>query len=372
MAITLFDEDDDELVDDVDEEGVVAPVAQGLTYFGTDFDVHGIVRRLENRDVTVPTFDPKQPVTASGIQGFQRRFVWRKPQMDRFIESLLLGYPVPGIFLVEEPNKTLLVLDGQQRLRTLLAFYSDNYNQNPFKLENVDDDLKGKTYDSLSDEARRALDNTFIHATIVRPEPGRDGHGAVYQLFERLNTGGTNLQPQEIRVALFHGRFVDLLRDLNESADWRRLYGKRSERLKDQELILRFFALLNNRHAYERPLKIFLNDYLSDHQDDSARACKSNRDRFLSTCELINKALGPAAFRVRRNLNAALADAIMVGLAERLANRSTVPSAAGVRRAHADLISDAAFILTITASTADEETVAVRLQKAIDAFASLR
>ena len=100
-------------VDDVDEREVSAQHAASLTYFGTDFDVHGLVRRLENDDITIPTFDPNQP-TDSGIEGFQRRFVWRKPQMDRFIESLLLGYPVPGIFLVQQPNKRMLVLDGQQ------------------------------------------------------------------------------------------------------------------------------------------------------------------------------------------------------------------------------------------------------------------
>jgi hypothetical protein len=62
--------------------------------------------------------------TGSDVEGFQRRFVWKKFKMDRFVESLLLGYPVPAIFLVQQPNKKMLVLDGQQRLRTLQYFFS--------------------------------------------------------------------------------------------------------------------------------------------------------------------------------------------------------------------------------------------------------
>ena len=312
------EEAEEEVVEDVDESKIVAPQATPLTYFGSDFDVHGLVRRLEIQDILVPTFDPEQP-TDSGLAGFQRRFVWRKPQMDRFIESLLLGYPVPGIFFVEEPSKRLLVLDGQQRLRTLLAFYRNSFRENPYALENVDKDFYGLSYPKLTQETRRLLDNTFIHATIIRNDASEEGYKSIYQLFERLNTGGTNLQPQEIRVALFHGRFVDLLRGLNEYPAWRRLYGNRSERFKDQELILRFFALHHDRAYYYRPLKIFLNDYLNRHQNDDADACTEDRLLFEQTCDAILSGIGPSAFRLTRNLNAAMVDAVMIGVADRLA-----------------------------------------------------
>src|SRR5262249_1456418 len=150
---------------------------------------------------------------------------------------LLLGYPVPGIFLVQQADKKLLVLDGQQRLRTLQAFLGHG-----FMLEDVADQFKGIRYDTLSAEDRRTLDNTFITGTIVKYDPSQGGDDAVYQVFERLNTGGANLMPHEIRVALYNGDFVKLLRKLNGNSDWRALYGTPSNRLKDQELILRFAA----------------------------------------------------------------------------------------------------------------------------------
>jgi Protein of unknown function DUF262 len=110
--------------DSADEESLeTIPELEPLTYFGTDFDVHGLVRRLNAKHIVVPSFDPVID-SLSDVAGFQRKFVWKKTQMDRFIESLLLGFPIPGIFLVQQPDKSLLVLDGQQRLTTLQRFYA--------------------------------------------------------------------------------------------------------------------------------------------------------------------------------------------------------------------------------------------------------
>lgn len=291
--------------------------------------------------------------------------------MDRFIESLLLGYPVPGIFLVEEPKRRLLVLDGQQRLRTLLAFYRNSYRDNPYRLENLEDELKGLTYETLSVEQRRTLDNTFIHATVVRHDPSHKGYRAVYQLFERLNTGGTNLQPQEIRVALFHGPYVQLLRELNDLQAWRSLYGVRSQRLKDQELILRVLAFIHRRDEYKRPLKVFLNDFLEAFQDASTDQCDQDRQLFTATCSAVLDSIGPRAFRHRRNLNAALLDAVMVGVASRL-QRGSIAAPDELEAAYESLMSNEDFLGAITAATADEESVILRLDTAVSSFSGVR
>jgi hypothetical protein len=104
----------EEDLEDVNESAEALTTGAPLTYFGTDFDVHGLVRRLNQGEIIVPNFDPDVP-TGSGVEGFQRRFVWQRYQMDRFVESILLEYPVPEIFLVQQPDKKMLVLDGQQR-----------------------------------------------------------------------------------------------------------------------------------------------------------------------------------------------------------------------------------------------------------------
>jgi Protein of unknown function DUF262 len=107
----------DEAVDDLDELSEILPTAFSITSYGADCPVDGLVKRIEDGDIVIPLFR-MQPEEGQTTVGFQREFVWKKSQADRFIESLLLGLPVPGIFLVKEPNGKFLVLDGQQRLRT--------------------------------------------------------------------------------------------------------------------------------------------------------------------------------------------------------------------------------------------------------------
>ena len=88
--------------------------------------------------------------------------------MDKFIELAVLGLPVPGVFLVRERSNRLLVLDGQQRLRTLRSFYKGLYNDRTYRLQYVQEPFAGKTYAELDDEDRRRLDDSIIHATVLR------------------------------------------------------------------------------------------------------------------------------------------------------------------------------------------------------------
>lgn len=356
---------------DVDERAETIPETEPIDFFGTDFDVHGLVRRLDTGDILIPSFDP--PVEEGvDLAGFQRRFVWRKYQMDRFIESLLLGYPVPGIFLVQQPDKKLLVLDGQQRLRTLQAYYHGRLGKDRvFKLENVSRAFKGAAYDELSPEDRRSLDNAFIRATVVKYDPDDEGGAeSIYQLFERLNTGGTNLYPQEIRVALYNGGLVDLLRELNSERAWRELYGSVSERLKDQELILRFIAFYTSADEYERPLKRFLNEFLRSHRNLEGLDSGQIRRIFDETCETVERAIGRRAFRPTKQINAALVDSLMVGVARRLA-KGPVTAPAELELRYDELVGDESFQNSIARATADEERVATRLGRATAAFSDV-
>jgi hypothetical protein len=360
----------DEAVLDINEREETFPQAHEITYFGTDFDVHGLVRRLNQGDIVVPSFDPSE-MPGVDLAGFQRGFVWQKYQMDRFIESLLLGYPVPGIFLVQQSDRKLLVLDGQQRLKTLQAYYKGRIGKEAvFKLESVSDYLKDLAYEDLDSEQRRVLDDTFIHATIVKYDSAAGGDEAVYQVFERLNAGGTNLYPHEIRVALYHGELVSFIRDLNQTDHWRHLYGSPSPRLKDQELILRFISLFLNFSSYKRPLKGFLNAFLKDHQNMQGLNKTQLKHIFEETCSAIHEGLGKNAFRPKAQINAALVDSLMCGIAHRLSNRPFA-SLNELKPAYDQLISNDEFISSIARATADEDRVQKRLALAKAAFLEL-
>ena len=121
----------------------------------------------------------------------------------------------------------------------------------------------GKTYKTLNADDRRRLDNSILHAIVVRQDEPTEDQSSIYLIFERLNSGGTILQPQEIRVALYNGSFVQVLNSLNDNPDWRTLYGRKSSRLKDIELILRFFGLYFHAGSYRAPMKAFLNRYMA-------------------------------------------------------------------------------------------------------------
>jgi hypothetical protein len=361
---------DPELLDDVDLEQLdeAYPDAQPISYTGTDFDVEGLVRRLSRNDILIPTFGHGDDTVETA--GFQRDFVWRKPQMDRFIESLLLGYPVPGIFLVQQRDKRYLVLDGQQRLRTLAHFYEGTFGQRVFSLANVADTYKGLTYKTLDPALRRTLDNTFIQAIVVQTDGSPTSLESVYQIFERLNAGGTQLTAHEIRVALYAGPLIDFLAGLNADEHWRALFGPTSPRLRDQELIMRIVALYSTPGSYRRPLKRFLNEFAGLHRDGTTIGLGAAESTFRPACALLSSAIGPSAFRfASRQVNVALTEAVVVGLMRRIDTRST-PTPAGLQAALDQLLKDESFVEAVTRATADEERVRSRLALSTAAFAT--
>jgi hypothetical protein len=355
---------------DFEELEATDPHPEPVSYSGTDFDVDGLVRRLERGDILIPTFGGDADLETAG---FQRRFVWNRPQMDRFIESLLLGYPIPGIFLVQQADKRYLVLDGQQRLRTLAAFYEGVHGGKEFALSNVGESFKGLTYRSLAEPQRRTLDNTFLQATIVKTDGSSESLDAVYQVFERLNAGGTQLTAHEIRVALYAGPFVEFMTSLNESSDWRALYGPLSPRLRDQELVLRAIALYISPGTYRRPLKKYLNDFVAHHRGLIDFPLDVVHERFQVAVSLLNDPAGPGQAALRsgsRQVNAALAEAVLVGLFRRL-DAGNQPTAPAVKAAIEELHRNEDLQPAISRATADEEAVRTRLAIATRIFAGV-
>jgi hypothetical protein len=354
---------EDEGYEDLDEREEIIPQHYGITSYGADFPVDGLVKRMENRDIVVPTFDPGVGDDELGVVGFQRDFVWSKSQADRFIESLLLGFPVPGIFLVQGSENVFLVLDGQQRLKTLQSFYKGVFRDRTFRLQYVQEDFRGLGYDDLDTDSRRRLDNSIIHATVVRQEVPSEDQSGIYKIFERLNTGGTLLQPQEIRVALFNGPLIRLLRELNEDEHWRAMCGNRSKRLKDQELILRFLAFRSRADRYKAPMKEFLNEYTGWNIDLKHESKNDLESVFHSTTAMIHEQFGDSAFRLVRAVNAAVVDSLMTVVGEGIASQS-LRSSASLQGAYDKLLADPEYRGAVERATAREENVALRLARA--------
>jgi hypothetical protein len=354
---------DDERQAAIESEGE----AEAVSYQGTDFDAEGLVRRLNREDIVIPSFGHGDDDVE--LAAFQRSFVWTRPQMDRFIESLLLGFPVPGIMLVQQSDKRYLVLDGQQRLRTLQAFYNGIHRKREFALENVAEEFKGLTYKALDPSQRRVLDNSFIQATIVKTDGTAESRESVYQIFERLNSGGTQLTPHEIRIALYPGPFVDFLGELNEIESWRNIYGSLSPRVRDHELLLRVVALYVSSEEYFRPLKRFLNSFLGRHRSLDKLPANDLRHHFTKAIAALDEAGAREYLRPpRARLNVATFDAVMIGAMRRVAATGELYSEE-VQAALDKLRADREFTEATSTQTDTQENVRNRLRIATAAFA---
>ena len=134
------------------------------------------------------------------IPDFQRDYVWSKNDASKFIESLLLGLPVPGIFLYKEADsQTHLVIDGQQRRKSLQKYYKGLFGSQVFKLSGLKSKWNGKSYEELDEDDQTRLDDAIIHVTIFKQDTPTNNMDSVYEVYERINTGGMRLSPQEIR-----------------------------------------------------------------------------------------------------------------------------------------------------------------------------
>lgn len=360
----LTEKEEQQVVDEAVNDPAVATVQYDISSYGADYDVEGLVKRLDRDDILVPTF--------------QRNYVWNIKEASRFIESLLLGLPIPAIFLVREKNSNkLLVIDGQQRLKTLQFFYNGVFNPTgeegkgqPFKLVSVQPRFEGLTYKTLDERDRIKLNDSIIHAIIVKQESPKDDDTSVYHIFERLNSQGRSLTPQEIRTAIDHGPFIDMVKALNEYENWRNIFGPKNSRLKDQELILRFIALYFEGSNYKRPMNEFLNRFTNDHRDPGNTFIIEAHSLFKSTIDIVWESIGKNAFRPIGSLNAAVFDSVMVGIARRLHN-GPIEHLEKVREAYQELLADAEYFKLISRSTSDESNVDSRLQLSTQRFAEV-
>lgn len=334
-----------------------------ISSFGADYTVDGLIKRLEKKQIIVPQF--------------QRRYVWDIKKASRFIESLIIGLPVPGIFLSRDSvddgeqgtsgsNVHHLIIDGQQRLLSLQQYYKGVFGEKKFRLTGVCDELNGKSYDELSPDDQGRLDDAIIHATIIKQDAPDKDNSSIYMVFERLNTGGMLLQPQEIRACIYHGDFNNLLNELIQVPAWRAIFKKENPRMKEQELILRFFALFFKHNEYRKGLKHLLNSFMNDNRDLKLYNKVDLTNLFTKSITLLFEAKGMELFRRGTAVNAALFDSIMIGVAKRLQEANM--TAEECREKYDSLMEDKVFVENSTFSTADEKPLKERIRLSIEMF----
>ena len=345
----MITQDEIQIIDDIQDETEAFRYA--ITSYGADYTVDGIVQRIEKEKIFIPPF--------------QRKYVWTEIQASRFIESLILGLPVPGVFFSkEEGTERLLIIDGQQRILSVANFYKGVFGQKKFRLKGVQADLEDKSYDDLNQADKNRLDDSILHATIIKQDTPSDDDSSIYMVFERLNTGGTPLQSQEIRACVFYGDFNELLSELAENPFWRKIFGDENKRMKEQELILRFFSLFYEHITYKNTLKSFINSFMKRNRDLKLYDKNILTDLFMNTIQFIHENVGDKAFRTGNRLNAAIFDAVMIGTATLLHNNSS-PDKKSFKAQYNSLLENEEFKMFVDSRTSSESSVKGRINKSI-------
>lgn len=253
---------------------------------------------------------------------FQRFYRWSLLQKSRLIESILLGIPIPSIFVAQRDDGVWDVVDGLQRLSTIFEFMgilkdSDGNVLPSLKLSATRylPSLYGKVWESdnqdesLSQTQRLIIKRSKLQIQIVKKESDKD---TKYELFQRLNTGGTRLSDQEVRnclLVMIDKEFFIWLKDLAENQDFQNCISV-SERAfnerYDMELVLRFLV-----YRYSEPSEISrsteLNELLTNKLINFSEKNIFNRETekriFIKTFQLLNAALGDNSFRKYSSTN---------------------------------------------------------------------
>lgn len=264
-----------------------------LTVFSRDWTVETICSQINKGNVDL---NPK----------FQRRNAWTDEKRSKLIESLVMGYPVPEIVLAEVPSKkgTYIVIDGKQRLLTLAGYiYPDQTSSwDTPKLMKLDvlKEISGKRYVDLQSDPtffdqQRRLMNADIRCTILS---GFHDDDILYDIFYRLNTGSVPLSTQELRQVLNRGPFADyLISSTNELQPIHHVLKLKEpdNRLRDIEVILRFFAFKLFGKEYRSNLKKFMDESMGKINRDWARyesEIKKLHKEFNSSIERLSKVFG--------------------------------------------------------------------------------
>ncbi len=261
---------------------------------------------------------------------YQRAFRWDVQRQSDFIESILLGIPFPSIFVATNPDGKWELIDGLQRVSTVLSFFNElkdiNGNDNPkngLRLAECDllKGLKDISIDELPLEYKLQIKRTPCRVEIILKE---SDFKMRYELFKRLNTGGEGLSRQEIRNCIFRGtdnRYNKFVQELSSDKKFRELVQINSsdeEKMYYEELVLRYLTLKNKGTRYTKPN---IQDYMDEYIEGQSNDCDENlmnydHKLFENIIEFLYKLIDANIFMLgRRYFTTSMYDAIMLSLA---------------------------------------------------------
>ena len=355
---------DEELIAPATEEEEPGLLDEVMSPFNpTDIDIVAepksldtLIKRINHNEIDMNT-------------DFQRHAeLWDNRKMSRLIESILIRFPLPAFYFDASDENNWLIVDGLQRVSTMRKFVLDK----KLRLTGLEflTDLNGKTFDKLHRQYQRRIEECPVTVYMIKPGTPED---VKYSVFRRINTGGLTLNNQEIRNALAKPRDRELLEELASSECSKDMLGDLSKRMKDQELVLRFWAFY--RFDYLDPknkkeIASFLDKAMEDIKKGDYAYRAEFKTKYSTAIERCCQLLGETGFEKkpessRRSKNATLFEVWMVTLAKlteiefsHLASRQFE-----FQENARTLLEDAEFINAISYSTQRKEHVKIRYEK---------
>jgi hypothetical protein len=254
---------------------------------------------------------------------YQRVFRWSNFQQTRFIESVLLGIPIPPIFVAEDDNGKWEIVDGLQRISTIFAFFGvlntmPNKNNSTLCQGEMVKELEGLTIKSLPLKLIITIKRAVCRVEIVQWDSQEDVR---YELFNRLNTGASPLSDQEIRNCIFRAYTVDLnqvLRDIATEAEFIELISpshSKKEQMFLEELSLRYFAFKHLDEEFKTTVPQFLTQFMqSVSKGDISFNLQKEKKAFLALIKFLNQEYGKEIFRPKGNFALHIFDSIAYAL----------------------------------------------------------
>lgn len=331
------------------------------------------------------------------IPGFQRNYVWDIKRASKLIESLIIGLPIPQVFLYEEGRNSYLVIDGQQRLLTLFFYTKMRFpkKEKRFELRQIFDEngkfpdeilyndeffedfklklneagqieknkLHGLNYATLG-EFKNGFDLRTVRNIMIKQNFPTDDDSAMFEIFNRLNSGGVVLKAQEIRTSLYHSKFYNNLYSINLYGNWRELLAQPQPdiHMKDVEIILRGFAMLLDSHDYKPSMTRFLNQFSKKSKAFSQDSLPYFQQLFERFCDVLIS-LNPKAFiSTAGKFSITLFESIFVALCEEAARNGNLEINRTSRENIESLKTNSDFLKASQSNTAGKTNVEDRLK----------
>lgn len=244
MAKPTFDE----------QEEIITSARKNVNYDTKEYTLELLISKF-NR------FIEENKSTEIYIPFYQRKFVWKDDRQSKFIESILIGLPIPPMYFAEVEEGILEVIDGSQRIRTVNRFL-----RNELKLKGMDKlpELNGLTFNEFSSSRKRKISNVSLRAIVVT-DIEKDSLGIRHEIFERLNTGGEILKNMEIKKGAKEGKFIEFI--YSECSDYS-IFNELSNfttqdelRAYKEEFLVKYFAFTDNID-FEENINIYLDNYI--------------------------------------------------------------------------------------------------------------